>query len=191
MPSFSSSPETLGPTTSVRRYWKDVPSFSLISRTTAWLASFWSDPAATLRGWTRIITQLLIGLSHSPPPKYCSWDSGKPRLSTSVRILPTSMVWAAFTSISTPPVKSMPRLKPCHRIETTEITTSRPSIANAHQRYLTKSTLVVSGMNRSKGMGRTSRENRANLQGAGRPDKRRPPRVRDWPKVRFLLVFPL
>ena len=64
-----------------------------------------------------------------------------------------SMVWAAFTSISTPPVKSMPRLKPCSQMDRTETTTSNPSMAKATKRYLTKLTLVVSGMNRSSGMG--------------------------------------
>ncbi len=39
--------------------------------------------------------------------------------------------WADFTSISTPPVKSMPRLKPCQTMETIEIRSKSPSMAKA------------------------------------------------------------
>src|ERR1700744_1149284 len=129
--------------------------------------------------------QLPAGVSHTPPPKGCTTGSLKPSEMMSLRILPTSTTWASLTSISTPPVKSMPRLKPCQQMEMTETSIRRPSMAKATKRYLTKSKLVVSGVNRNSGMGGTSRKIGANLQGAGGANKR----PGHWPNALFLLEF--
>jgi len=77
----------------------------------------------------------------------------------SPRIRATSITRSDLTSISTPPLKSMPKLKPYSQMEMTETKTSNPSMAKATKRYLTKSTLVVSGMNRSSGMAGRLSEN--------------------------------
>src|ERR1700744_1666452 len=76
-----------------------------------------------------------------------------------------SMVCAPFTSMRTPPEKSMLWLNLCSQKEASETKSSSPSIAKATYRYLTKSTLVVSGINRSNGMGITRGENRGEATG--------------------------
>ena len=110
-------------------------------------------PSVCLCGWTRIRTQLLAGRSHSPPPKYCSCriveaqrDDVAAHLADIDHLgrlhLHQHAAGEVDAQIEAVPERSRRSRRP----------PAARRCAKAKKRYLTKSTLVVSGMNRRKVM---------------------------------------
>src|SRR3954453_10429050 len=140
MPYASTSPETRGPTTSTRRYSTLVPSAPRTFCTAACCAA--SPPGCSA---TRISTS-------AGPPNCCSWTSPSPRPPRVARICAISAEPdLACTSISVPPLKSMPKFRPCVKNRMIAMIDSVAEIGNEMRRNWVKSKCVSSGTIRSDG----------------------------------------
>src|SRR5882757_9349595 len=106
-PSSDSSLPTSGPTNSMRRSctWFFCASRACSTLVLIWAAAFLASASAPPWGSRRISTSLV-------PPKYCTTASGKPPLSSESRTSSSGTDCGYTTSTSTPPLKSMPKLRP-------------------------------------------------------------------------------
>src|ERR1700676_3965853 len=140
MPYASNSPETRGPTTSTRRYSTVSPSAPRTFCTASCCAASPPGCSATL-----------ISTS-SGPPNCCNCTSPSPRLLSEARIEAMSAVPVlARTSISVPPLKSMPKFSPWVKNSVIARIESSAEIGKLMRRKRGKSKCVLSGTIRSDG----------------------------------------
>src|SRR6266481_5407699 len=140
MPYARNSPETRGPTTSTRRYSTASPSAPRTFCTASCCAA--SPPGCSA---TRISTS-------AGPPNCCNWTSPSPRVLSVARIEAMSAVPdLACTSISVPPLKSMPKFSPWVKNSVIAKIDSVAEIGKEMRRNCVKSKCVLSGTIRSDG----------------------------------------
>src|SRR6476469_4444946 len=140
MPKASNSPDTRGPTTSTRRYSTLSPS-ALRTFCTA------SCCAASPPGCSATLISTSAG-----PPNCCNWTSPSPRFPKAARIDGISAVPdLARTSISVPPLKSMPKFSPWVKNSVIATIESSAEIGKLMRRKRVKSKCVSSGTIRSDG----------------------------------------
>src|SRR6478752_2960622 len=140
MPKASNSPDTRGPTTSTRRYSTLSPRAPRTFCTASCCAA--SPPGCSA---TRISTS-------AGPPNCCNWMSPRPRVLSVARIEAMSAE-PDFdcTSISVPPLKSMPKFRPWVKNRMIAMIDSVAEIGNEMRRNWVKSKCVSSGTIRSDG----------------------------------------
>ena len=121
-PVCARSAPTLGPTNSIRltaAFWLVV---SLITLTTL-LPSSWLPLASCTGGIRTMMSRLL--------PKFCSSGSSKPAFCSDSRIWSISTGFSREISITVPPVKSRPQLKPFTPIMTMDRISRKPEMPKA------------------------------------------------------------